>query len=55
MTTQSPNDFHTLIFDGRDQLRFWTFVSVMIFGALSIALGIVSIGLSAGQIVVSSR
>ena len=55
MTTQSPNDFHTLIFDRRDQLRFWSFVSVMIFGVLSIALGVVSIGLSVGQIVVSSH
>ncbi|KAK8037629.1 hypothetical protein PG991_000975 [Apiospora marii] len=50
MDDQSPNDFTTLVFDRRDPLRFWTFVTAIVIGGLSILMNIIQIGLTAAQV-----
>ncbi|ETS76505.1 hypothetical protein PFICI_11892 [Pestalotiopsis fici W106-1] len=50
MNVQSPNDFRTLLFDRRDPLRFWTFVTAIGFGLASLALNTVTIALAAAQL-----
>jgi hypothetical protein len=54
MDAQSPNDFRALIFDRRDHLRYWTFISVLAFGVLSISIGFIQIFLTMGQIIQAS-
>ncbi|KAI0878861.1 hypothetical protein GGS24DRAFT_487017 [Hypoxylon argillaceum] len=50
MNAQSPNDFRNLLFDRRDPLRFWTFVTAIGFGLASLALNTVAVALAAAQL-----
>ena len=43
MNIQSPNDFKTLIADGRDPLKYWTFITAIAFGFISILSLLVSL------------
>jgi len=53
--TQSPNDWRTLWRDRRDMNRFWTLWAVVIFGAITIALSLIQIGLAIAQVVAAFK
>ncbi|KAK3331561.1 hypothetical protein B0H66DRAFT_467853 [Apodospora peruviana] len=55
MDAQTPNDFGTLIFDRRDHLRYWTFMSIFIFGVLSVGFQVLQVALVTLQILLDAK
>lgn len=50
VTTQSADDWRALWRDRRDMSRFWALWLVLLFGGLTVVIGIIQIGLAGAQV-----